>query len=345
MAACVGYTRLAGRSSMKTVTRLASSERCSTSPTAKHAEEALAHAKTAAEAANVAKGQFLANVSHELRTPMNAILGMTELALTRAVEPRGPRLPPDRQGVGRRAAGVAQRNPRLLADGGRPAFNWNRSPSASAAIEQTLKTMGVRAYEKGLELICDLPDDVPDQLVGDPLRLRQVLTNLVGNAIKFTKQGEVVVRATAEPPMPGRGSRRAPRCRLGRSTDLQFAVTDTGIGISPEDQEKIFEPFTQADASTTREYGGTGLGLAISSNLVHMMGGRIWVESQPGRGSTFSFTARLAIQPDPVSSPKRPFPDGSGCDLAVLIVADNPTGRLILERILTHWGMKVEAVE
>ena len=182
-------------------------------------------------------------------------------------------------------------------------------------VEQTLKTMGVRACEKGLELIADLPDDLPDRYLGDPLRLRQILLNLVGNAIKFTKQGEIVVSVVEK----GRGERgegreaseeslaaepkkfsRDPKASESKACEmlLQFSVKDTGIGIAAEDQQQVFDPFTQADASTTRSYGGTGLGLAISSNLVKMMGGRIWVESQPGRGSTFYFTVELACQPD-----------------------------------------------
>jgi CheY-like chemotaxis protein/HPt (histidine-containing phosphotransfer) domain-containing protein len=160
-----------------------------------------------------------------------------------------------------------------------------------STLDQTLKTLGVRADEKGLELICELPEELPNQLIGDPLRLRQILTNLIGNAIKFTARGEVVVHVnTLALPAENRPGEAA-------EVLLQFDVRDSGIGISPADQQRIFAPFTQVDASMTRQFGGTGLGLAIASNLVQLMGGRIWVESELGRGSTFHFTARFQLEP------------------------------------------------
>ena len=216
--------------------------------------------------------------------------------------------------------------------------------------------MGIRAYEKGVELIADLPDDLPDQFIGDPLRLRQILINLVGNAIKFTKQrrgrGERHSRgregrgkrgekerkfsanarlaATGHRPKVGRGARKDQEDN--HKLFLHFSVKDTGIGITAEDQQKIFAPFTQADASTTRNYGGTGLGLAISSSLVNLMGGRIRVESRPGLGSTFNFTVALTCRPESTDEPEATLRAREQLrGLPVLIVADNQTTRRILE--------------
>ena len=323
------------------------------------------HARTA-EAANVAKSQFLANISHELRTPMNAILGMTELALEEELTPRLR----DFLQTAKDSADVLLELLNEILDFSRIEtgfFQLDSVPfSLRRIVEQTLKTMGVRAYEKGLELLADLPDDLPDQFIGDPLRLRQILLNLVGNAVKFTKQGEIVVRAaidessaaTGENPEAAKkianGVERRPSVDGAASEDngddrkvfLRFSVKDTGIGIAEEDQQKVFDPFTQADASTTRSYGGTGLGLAISSSLVKMMGGRIWVESRPNRGSKFFFTAALTVQPDPLG--------GSEAEIhalaqlrgrPALIVSDNQTTRRILEQNLGHWGMEPAAAD
>jgi signal transduction histidine kinase/CheY-like chemotaxis protein len=293
-----------------------------------------------AEAANVAKGQFLANISHELRTPMNAIMGMTELALDEELTP----CVRDFLQTAKDSADMLLELLNEILDFSRIEtgfFQLESVPfSLRQIIEQTLKTMGIRAYDKGLELFADLPDDLPDQYVGDPLRLRQILLNLVGNAVKFTKQGEVVV-SVAEERRGERAEGRGDDDAAANQLHLQFAVKDTGIGIAPEHQQKVFDPFTQADASTTRSYGGTGLGLAISANLVKMMGGRIWVESLPGRGSTFFFTVALTAHPDAIDDSEdvlRALAQLRG--LPVLIVSDNPTTRRILEQNLVHWGME-----
>jgi two-component system, sensor histidine kinase and response regulator len=193
-------------------------------------------------------------------------------------------------------------------------------------LDDTLATLAARAHKKGLELAAHVAPDVPAALAGDPHRLRQVVVNLVGNAIKFTERGEVVLSV-----------KRAEDDGL-----LHFEVRDTGIGIAPEEQAKLFRAFSQADTSTTRKYGGTGLGLAISARLVELMGGRIWLESELGRGSTFHFTARFAparTRPQPVADPNRVR------GLPVLIVDDNATNRFILTEMLTNWGMQPTAVD
>jgi len=198
------------------------------------------------------------------------------------------------------------------------------------ALEDTMRVVAPRAHQKGLELACCVDPDAPDALVGDPLRLRQVVVNLVGNAIKFTDRGEVVLRVKAE-------------SRHNDKVELCFSVTDTGIGIPPEKQAVIFEAFSQADSSTTRRYGGTGLGLAISAQLVELMGGTISVESQPGQGSTFHFTAQFEVQQPGAGRPLSRWPTLT--DLPVLIVDDNATNRRILEEILVNWRMHPVAVE
>jgi two-component system, sensor histidine kinase and response regulator len=270
---------------------------------------------------------------------MNAILGMTELALDEELTPRLR----DYLQTAKDSADMLLDLLDEILDFSRIEtghFQLETAPfSLRHIVEQTLKTMGIRAYEKGLELIADLPDDLPDQYAGDPLRLRQVLLNLVGNAIKFTKRGEVVVSVAED--------ERGPRddgedeCKIR----LQFAVKDSGIGIAPEDCRRIFAPFTQADASTTRSYGGTGLGLAICSSLVKLMGGRIWIESQPNRGSTFYFTVDLIRQPEAVAEPEESLQLLEQLQgLPVLIVSVSEATRRVLEQNLVHWGMKPEAV-
>ena len=194
-----------------------------------------------------------------------------------------------------------------------------------------MATLALRAHRKGLELADDIAVDVPEVVAGDPHRLRQVVVNLLGNAIKFTERGEVVLRVEVQ-------------SRTDHGTCLHFAVSDTGIGITPEEQQRLFQAFTQADTSTTRKYGGTGLGLAISARLVGMMGGRIWLESRTGQGSTFHFTARFGPPSGPVPHSARTEP-ARVHDLPVLIVDDNATNRRILEEMLANWGMRPTAVE
>jgi len=189
-----------------------------------------------------------------------------------------------------------------------------------------MKSLGFRAHQKGLELIYDVQPDVPDALVGDPGRLRQVLVNLVGNAIKFTERGEILVAVGRE-------------ASVDERVRLRFSVSDTGVGIPHDKQEKVFEAFSQADGSTTRKYGGTGLGLTICSKLTELMGGTIWVESQPGQGSTFHFTACLEVNGQPIQSAP-PLEIEELHNLPVLIVDDNLTNRRVLHGMVSRWGCR-----